>query len=255
MCYILAMPNKYWPAGVTVNILGIMINLRKSEDRGHANHGWLDTRFTFSFARYYDPEFMGFRSLRVLNDDRISPGAGFGEHPHDNMEIITYVLDGSLAHRDSTGSVSVITPGLVQRMSAGTGITHSEFNASKTDSLHLLQIWIEPDTMNIEPGYEEKSFETTDKLNRLRLIASPDGRDGSTTIRQDALVYATVLEQGGAVEYRPETGRHQWLHIATGDAELNGTPVSAGDGAAISDETLINLTGIERAELLLFDLD
>ena len=232
-----------------------MITLRKSEDRGHANHGWLDTRFTFSFARYYDPEFMGFRSLRVLNDDRIDPGAGFGEHPHENMEIITYVLDGSLAHRDSTGSVSVLTPGVVQRMSAGTGITHSEYNASKTEPLHLLQIWIEPDTKGIAPGYEEKQFSEADKLNRLLLITSPDGRHGSVTIRQDARVYATVLEQGGMVEHRPEADRHVWVHVVTGSAELNGTRVSGGDGAAISGESTIRLEGFDGAEILLFDLN
>jgi redox-sensitive bicupin YhaK (pirin superfamily) len=232
-----------------------MITLRKSEDRGSANFGWLDTRYTFSFSRYYDPEFMGFRTLRVINDDRVAPGSGFGEHPHADMEIITVVLDGALHHRDSTGSESIITPGVVQKMSAGTGIRHSEFNASTTDPLHLLQIWIEPDTNGIRPGYEEKSFGPSDWDNRLGLVASPDGRDGSLKIQQDAIVCATRLSRGGVVDYTPESGRHLWIHVATGEVRLNDLEMSAGDGAAVSGESALRLEGVRDALVLLFDLD
>lgn len=231
-----------------------MIRLRKSEERGSADFGWLDTKYTFSFAGYYDPEHTGFRTLRVLNDDRVAPGGGFGEHPHADMEIITLVLDGSLEHRDSTGGASVITPGVVQRMSAGKGIRHSEFNASKTEPLHLLQIWIEPDTKGIEPAYEEKSFEPSAWENRLGLIASPDGGNGSTTIRQDARVYATRLSPGSSVEYRPDENRYLWIHVATGRARLNGIDVSAGDGAAVSGEPSVRLEGEEDSLVLVFDL-
>jgi redox-sensitive bicupin YhaK (pirin superfamily) len=232
-----------------------MIRLRKSEDRGSANFGWLDTRYTFSFSGYYDPEFTGFRTLRVLNDDRIAPGSGFGEHPHEDMEIITIVLEGALHHRDSTGSESIITPGVVQRMSAGTGIRHSEFNASTTDPLHLLQIWIEPDTKGIRPGYDEKSFEPSDWDNRLGLIASPDGKDGSLLIRQNVAVYATRLSPGRAVEYKPEDGRDQWIQVATGEVRLNDLEMSSGDGAAVSGESVLRLEGVRDALVLVFDLD
>lgn len=231
-----------------------MIKLRKSEDRGSANFGWLDTRYTFSFSGYYDPEYTGFRTLRVINDDRVAPGAGFGEHPHRDMEIITFVLEGSLKHRDSTGGESIITPGVVQRMSAGTGVTHSEFNASKTEPLHLLQIWIEPDTKGIQPGYEEKSFDPSEWDNKLSPIASPGGKDGSLKIRQDAAVYAARLSKYGAVEYAPEDGRFLWIHVATGDVRLNDLVLSAGDGAAVSEEPVVRLSGVKDSLVLLFDL-
>jgi redox-sensitive bicupin YhaK (pirin superfamily) len=230
-----------------------MIQIRRAEERGHANHGWLDTHFTFSFADYYDPRFMGFRSLRVINDDTIAPGRGFGTHGHRDMEIITYVLEGALEHRDSMGTGSVIHPGDVQRMSAGTGVRHSEVNGSKTAPVHLLQIWIEPERDGIEPSYEEKAF-TEEKRNRLRLIASRDGRDGSLTIHQDVSIYAAVLEGGREVTHRIAPERHAWVHIAHGSVLLDGHLLRAGDGAAVSHERSIVLVGEEHAEVLLFDL-
>jgi redox-sensitive bicupin YhaK (pirin superfamily) len=231
-----------------------MIRVRKSDERGHANYGWLNTRYTFSFAGYYDPDHVGFRTLRVLNDDVIDPGQGFGSHPHQDMEIITYVLEGALAHKDSTGGGSVIGPGDVQRMSAGTGIVHSEFNHSQTERVHLLQIWIDPDTMGIEPGYEQKTFTEDDKRGRLRLIASPDGGDASVTIRQDALLYASSLDEGEDVKYDIAPGRHAWIHVATGSIRLNGHRLNGGDGAAVSDEPNITLSGVHLGDVLLFDL-
>ncbi len=231
-----------------------MIRLRKAEDRGHADHGWLDTWHTFSFADYYDPEHMGFRALRVINDDVVAPGRGFGTHPHRDMEIVTYVLEGALAHKDSMGNASTIVPGEVQRMSAGTGVLHSEFNHSKTDRVHLLQIWILPSRTGLAPSYEQTFFPDEEKLGRLRLVASPDGADGSVTIHQDARLYATLLEPGQEVAHELAPGRHAWVHVARGKASLNGQALAAGDGAAVSAEERLVLRGDGRAEVLLFDL-
>lgn len=231
-----------------------MIQVRRAEERGHANHGWLDTNFTFSFANYYDPRYMGFRSLRVINDDRIAGGGGFGTHGHRDMEIVTYILEGALEHRDSMGTGSVIRAGDVQRMSAGAGVQHSEFNGSKTDPAHLLQIWILPEEDGIEPAYEEKAFSDEEKRNRLRLIASRDGRDGSLTIHQDASILATVLENGNEVTHELEPNRHAWVHVARGSARLNGKRLEAGDGAAVSGERSLSLVGEDAAEVLVFDL-
>jgi quercetin 2,3-dioxygenase len=230
-----------------------MINIRKAEDRGHFNHGWLDTYHTFSFADYYDPEQMGFRALRVINDDRVEPGIGFGTHPHRDMEIITYVLDGELAHKDSMGNGSIIRPGEVQRMSAGTGVRHSEMNPSPAQWLHLLQIWIVPDRTGITPSYEQKMFEPAERQGRLRLVASPDGADGSVTIHQDVRLYASLLD-GEEVSHALDKGRHAWLHVARGNAVVNGIELKAGDGAAISDEQSLTIKG-DGAEVLLFDLN
>ncbi len=232
-----------------------MIILRKSQARGHANHGWLDSYHTFSFASYYDPAHMGFSSLRVINDDRIAPGAGFGTHGHNDMEIVTYVLDGALEHKDSMGNGSVIVPGDVQRMSAGTGITHSEYNASKTEPGHFLQIWILPNQTGVTPSYEQVHFSEADKRGRLRLIASPDGRDGAVTIHQDASVYATVLHAGDAVSHVLMPGRKAYVHVARGEAQINGQPLADGDGARVIDEHHISLSTGSKAEILLFDLD
>jgi redox-sensitive bicupin YhaK (pirin superfamily) len=230
-----------------------MITIRKAEDRGHFNHGWLDTFHTFSFADYYDPRNMGFRALRVINDDRVEPGAGFGTHPHRDMEIITYVLDGELAHKDSMGNGSTIRPGEVQRMSAGTGVRHSEANPSPAQWLHLLQIWILPDRNGITPSYEQKYFEPAERQGRLRLVASPDGAEGSVSIHQDVRLYATLLDDGQEVAHAFDSGRHGWLHVARGSANVNGIELGAGDGAAISDEAKIAIRG--QGEVLLFDLN
>jgi redox-sensitive bicupin YhaK (pirin superfamily) len=231
-----------------------MIQIRKSEERGHANHGWLDTYFTFSFADYYDREHVQFRTLRVLNDDRIAAGAGFPEHPHRDMEIITYVLEGGLAHRDSMGNGSVIRPGDVQYMSAGTGVTHSEFNASRTEPAHLLQIWMLPEKKGLKPVYGQKNFDDSEKRGKLRLVASPDGREGSVTIRQDNELYATVLGKGESVRHELRPERHAYAQVARGSVKLNGKELQEGDGAAISDEKAVELTGMKDAEVLLFDL-
>ena len=230
-----------------------MIARRAANERGHANHGWLDTYHSFSFADYYNPEFTKFRTLRVLNDDTIAPGGGFGTHGHDNMEIVTYVLDGALEHKDSMGTGSVLRPGDVQRMTAGTGVTHSEFNHSNTDPLKLLQIWIFPEQSGLTPSYEEKHFPESEKQDRLRLIVSPDGVDGSLTIHQDARIYAAILNPGKSVEYRADPGRHLWVQIAKGSISLSGEQLSVGDGAAVSEESLISLEG--DGEILLFDLN
>ena len=231
-----------------------MIRLRKATDRGHADHGWLDTWHTFSFADYYDPEHMGFRALRVINDDVVAPGRGFGTHPHRDMEIVTYVLEGALAHEDSMGNASTIVPGEVQRMSAGTGVLHSEFNHSRTDRVHLLQIWLLPDRTGIAPSYEQTLFPDEEKRGRLRLVASPDGADGSVMIHQDARLYATLLAPGEEVSHPLAPGRHAWVHVARGKASLNGRPLEAGDGAAVSAEERLTLRGDGQAEVLLFDL-
>jgi quercetin 2,3-dioxygenase len=231
-----------------------MIQIRRADERGHADHGWLDTNHTFSFADYYDPRFMGFRSLRVINDDRVAAGRGFGTHGHRDMEIISYVLEGALEHRDSLGTGSVLRPGDVQRMSAGTGVRHSEFNGSSTEPVHFLQIWIEPARRGVVPGYEEKRFSDDEKRNALRLIASRDGRDGSLRIEQDVSVYATVLDPGREVTHTLDAGRHVWVQVARGSAVLDGELLEAGDGVAISDERSIALVGETEAEVLLFDL-
>src|SRR5688500_5562522 len=231
-----------------------MISVRRSGERGHANHGWLDTYHTFSFADYYDRGHMGFGPLRVINEDFVAAGQGFPTHAHREMEIITYVLEGQLAHKDSLGTGSVIRPGDVQRMSAGTGVRHSEFNPSASDPLHLLQIWIEPNRMGVAPSYEEKAFNDDDKRNRLRLVASPDGRDGSVTIHQDALVYAGVIEEGREAVYPLGQGRRAWIQVARGRVSINGQGLEQGDGAAVTDERALTVTGKERAEIILFDL-
>jgi hypothetical protein len=233
-----------------------MIQLRRSSERGHADHGWLNTFHTFSFADYFAESFMGFRSLRVINEDWVKPGMGFGTHGHRDMEIITYVLEGELAHKDSMGNGSSIKPGEVQRMSAGTGVRHSEFNHSKKDWVHLLQIWLLPQRDGITPSYEQKTFSDADKKGKLRLIASPDSSDGSVKIHQDARVYAAVLSKDDKVEHKFQPNRYGWLHVAKGEVLLNGEKLVAGDGAAISQEDLVQIAGgdTERSEVLLFDL-
>jgi redox-sensitive bicupin YhaK (pirin superfamily) len=231
-----------------------MILVRKSNDRGHADHGWLDSRFTFSFADYYDPQHVQFRTLRVMNDDRIAGGGGFPTHPHRDMEIVTYVLEGALAHKDSMGNGSVIKPGDVQYMSAGTGVAHSEFNASDSDTAHLYQIWMFPDRRGYKPVYDQKHFSDADKRGKLRLVVSPDGRDGSVEIRQDNELYATLLAPGESVEHALKPDRHAYVQVARGSVTLNGAQLDAGDGAAVSAEKSLQLTGVNDAEVLLFDL-
>ena len=231
-----------------------MIQVRKSNDRGHADHGWLDSHHTFSFADYYDPAAMGFRALRVINEDRVAPAQGFGTHGHRDMEILSYVLDGGLAHKDSSGGGGVIRPGDVQRMSAGTGVMHSEFNASRTDPVHFLQIWLVPDRRGIAPGYEQKTFPPEQRQGQLRLIASPDAADGSLKIHQDARVYTTLLGKGDSVTHALAPGRHAWVQVARGKIRLGDVTLSAGDGAAISEESSLRLTADEPSEVLLFDL-
>jgi len=230
------------------------ISIRPARDRGHANHGWLDTLHTFSFADYRDPRHMGWGPLRVINEDRVAPATGFPTHAHRDMEIITYVLEGALEHRDSLGTGSVIRPGEVQRMTAGTGVRHSEYNASKTEAVHLLQIWIEPARTGLPPGYEQKTFSDADKRGRLRLIASSDGREGSVTINQDAAVYATVLAPEQRVTHTLARRRRGWLQVARGALTLNGQTLAHGDGAAIEGAQALEVQGIEPAEALLFDL-
>lgn len=231
-----------------------MITRRASQERGHTQLPWLDSRHTFSFDRYYDPRYMGFRALRVINEDWIQPGQGFGMHPHRDMEIITYVLSGTLEHRDSLGTGSIIYPGDGQRMTAGTGIRHSEYNPSQTEPVHLLQIWILPQQRGLEPGYEQKQFPMERKRNRWCLIASEDGRDGSVTVHQDVSVLVTILESGRQLDYSLNANRHAWLQVARGAVTLNGVPLDQGDGAAISDENRLELGATQPAELLLFDL-
>jgi redox-sensitive bicupin YhaK (pirin superfamily) len=231
-----------------------MIRVRKAYERGHFDHGWLDTHHTFSFARYYDPRHMGFRALRVINEDRVAPGTGFGTHPHEDMEIVTYVLDGALAHRDSLGTGSTIRPGELQRMTAGTGITHSEFNPSETEPVHLYQIWLLPEREGLEPSYEQKAFPEEERHNRLQLVASPNGRDGSLTILQDARLYLASLDGGREVTHEVSPGRHAWLQVLRGGVGLNGLKLSAGDGAAVSDESSLAINADGPSEVLLFDL-
>jgi len=231
-----------------------MLTIRRSDDRGHLNHGWLDTYHTFSFDQYYDPAHMHFRSLRVINEDRVGPGKGFPTHSHRDMEIITYILAGALEHRDSMGNGSVIRPGDVQRMSAGTGVAHSEFNPSPSESVHLLQIWIMPRARHLSPSYEQKAFPEGERRNRLRLVASEDGRDGSVTIQQDARLYAGILDGDTTIEHVLAEGRYGWLQLARGNVELNGHNMTQGDGAAISDERSLKIVVSAEAEVLLFDL-
>ena len=231
-----------------------MMTVRKANERGHAEHGWLDSRHTFSFADYYDPKHMGFRALRVINEDRVAPGEGFGRHGHRDMEIISYVLEGGLEHRDSMGTGAVIRPGDVQRMSAGTGVVHSEYNASRQEPVHFLQIWIQPDQRGIAPSYEQKTFSQEDKAGRLRLVASPDGGDGSVSLHADARLFAGVFAAGEAVEHALAPGRHAWVHVVRGRARVNGAELAAGDAVALSEERTVRIEGIDGGEVLVFDL-
>ena len=232
-----------------------MITIRPSKQRGGGgDHGWLNTRHSFSFDTYYDPRFMGFRSLRVINEDVVQPGHGFPMHPHRDMEIITYVLEGALEHQDSLGTGSVIRPGDGQRMSAGKGIRHSEKNPSLSDPAHLLQIWILPERPGLEPSYEQKAFPEEEKRGKLRLIAAPGGEDDSVTIHQDAKLYVSLLEPGEEVSHQLGKGRHAWLQVAKGTVDLDGNSLTQGDGAAISNEQKLSVKGLESAEILLFDL-
>jgi len=232
----------------------IMLELRKAQERGHADLGWLDSYHSFSFADYHDPQHMSFGALRVINDDRINVGGGFGTHGHRDMEIITYVLDGELAHKDSMGNGSVIRPGDVQRMSAGKGVMHSEFNHAPDRTTHLLQIWIEPNVRGISPGYEEKHFDPAEKRGRMRLIASPDGQDGSISIHQDAKVYAGLFDGAERADVALAAGRRAYLHVARGEATVNGVALAAGDALKLTDATKIEVSQGQHAEVLLFDL-
>ncbi|HEX2603850.1 MAG TPA: pirin family protein [Oxalicibacterium sp.] len=231
-----------------------MLEIRKSEDRGHANHGWLDARHTFSFASYYDEEHMGFGPLRVINEDRVAAGKGFGTHGHRDMEIITYVLEGEVAHRDSMGNGSTIRPGDVQRMSAGTGVQHSEFNPSPVNKTHLLQIWIEPNQRGVTPSYEEKRFPEEDKRGRLRLIASPDGENGSVRMHQDAKLYVGLFDNDEAARLPLAAGRRAFVHIARGEVEVNGIALKAGDALKATDVAELSIGRGKGAEVLVFDL-
>ncbi len=230
-----------------------MLIRRPANERGHANHGWLDSHHTFSFANYHDPRFMGFRSLRVINDDRVSAGAGFPTHPHRDMEIVSYVVEGALEHKDSMGNGSVIRPGDVQRMSAGTGVRHSEYNPSKQEGVRFLQIWIQPDVRGLEPSYEQKNF-LDERRGNLRLVASPDGQHDSVKLHQDARIYASVLEASETVTHAIGKDRHVWLQIVDGAVIVNGTFLGAGDGAALSEEASLKITAKQPAHFLLFDL-
>jgi quercetin 2,3-dioxygenase len=230
------------------------VEIRRAKERGHAQHGWLESYHTFSFADYYDEKFMGFGDLRVINEDRVQPGRGFGTHAHRDMEIVSYVLDGQLQHRDSLGTGSIIRPGEVQRMTAGTGITHSEFNPSRDDLLHFLQIWILPARAGLEPGYEQKAFPLKERQGALRLVASTDGRDGSVTLHQDVSLYATLLDDEERVRYAIPRGRATWIHVAQGTVELNGTQLDAGDAAAFREDGTVDVVGREWADVLIFDL-
>jgi quercetin 2,3-dioxygenase len=231
-----------------------MITIRHSDERGGGDFGWLKTQHTFSFDRYHDPRFMGFRSLRVINEDFVAGGQGFPMHPHRDMEIITYLLEGAIEHKDSLGNGSIIRPGDGQRMSAGTGVRHSEGNASTTDAAHLLQIWILPDRNGHKPGYEQKSFPEAEKRGKFRLIAGPDGKDGSVTIHQDARLYVSLLDPGQEVKHELADGRYAWLQVAKGSVEVNGKTLKQGDGAAVSEERQLVVKGVSDAEVLLFDL-
>lgn len=231
-----------------------MITLRRAKDRFHTRIGWLDSWHTFSFGEHFDPSQLGFHRLRVINDDTVQPGKGFGAHSHRDMEILSYVLEGALQHRDSSGGGGVIRPGDVQRMSAGSGVVHSEFNASAQEPVHFLQIWIEPEKTGIAPGYEQKTFPLEERTGKLRLLASRDAREGSVRIHQDASVYGAILDAGQRASLVLAPGRSGWVHVARGKAHVSGQKLQAGDGAAISGEREVNLEGLESAELLLFDL-
>jgi quercetin 2,3-dioxygenase len=231
-----------------------MLQLRSADQRGHFDHGWLDTYHTFSFSEYYDPAQMGFRSLRVINEDRVAPGQGFGMHGHRDMEIVTLVLAGALEHRDSLGNGEVLRPGELQHMSAGTGIRHSEFNPSPDVPVHLYQIWLLPNARNLTPSYSQKAFPDTEKHNRLRLVASPEGREGSLTIHQDANLYLANLDEGASVTHSLAPGRAAWLQVLRGEVTLNAQPLRAGDGAALTDEHALSVKASRPAEILLFDL-
>ena len=231
-----------------------MIKLRRGNERGGGDFGWLNTKHTFSFSDYYDPSWMGFRSLRVINEDYVAPSSGFPTHPHSDMEIITYVLEGELEHKDSLGTGSVILPGDGQRMTAGRGIRHSEYNPSPAERVHLYQIWILPEKKSLEPSYEQKSFPAEEKQGKLRLIASPDAKDGSVKINQDARLYVTLLKPGEEVAHDFGKKRHGWLQVAKGSVEVNGQKLEQGDGAAISDEPKLTIKGAKDSEVLLFDL-
>ena len=231
-----------------------MMIKRPAAERGHAQHGWLDSHHTFSFADYHDPKHMGFQSLRVINDDRVAPGQGFGTHAHRDMEILSYVLEGALEHKDSMGTGSIIRPGDVQRMSAGTGVRHSEFNASKSDPVHFLQIWLMPRANGLAPGYEQKAFTIAERQGRLRVFASPDGRDGSVTVQADVVLHGGLFDRGESFELRLAPGRHAWVHVASGNVRVNGEDLHEGDGAALSLEGAVRLEGIDHAEVLVFDL-
>ena len=230
------------------------MKIRRSNERGHAQHGWLDSHHTFSFADYYDPKAMGFRALRVINEDRVIAGEGFPTHSHQNMEIISYVLEGALEHKDSIGTNGVIKPGDVQRMSAGTGVRHSEYNGSKEEGVHFLQIWIVPDKAGHAPSYEQKTFGDDDKRGKLRLVASPNGQSGSVTIHQDARLYAGLFGAGEKATYELKPGRGAWIHVARGELTVNGEKLVAGDAAAIETSGKIELAGTTGGEVLLFDL-
>ncbi|MGE3410270.1 MAG: pirin family protein [Pirellulales bacterium] len=228
--------------------------MRRADERGFFDHGWLRTHHTFSFGEYHDPAFMRFRSLRVMNEDYVAPGQGFGMHPHRDMEIVTYVLSGELEHQDSMGHGEVLRPGEFQRMSAGTGIRHSEFNPSPDVPVHLYQVWLLPRERGLEPGYEQKAFPVDEKQGRLRIVASPDGREGSLTINQDARIYLATLDAGQRITHELAPGRHAWLQLLRGALDLNGKAMAAGDGAAMSDETVLSLSATSPAEVMLFDL-
>lgn len=231
-----------------------MITLRQSRERGHFDHGWLNTFHTFSFDQYYDPRYMGFRTLRVINEDFVAAGRGFPMHAHRDMEIITYILEGALQHEDSMGNGSIIRPGDVQRMTAGTGVRHSEKNALSEDRVHLLQIWILPDTVGLEPGYEQKAFTEDERRGQLRLIASNDGRDGSVTVRQDVSLFASILDAGESVKYDMDQTRYGWIQVARGAVSVNEQRAGQGDGAIAIGESSLEIVAEEPAEFLLFDL-
>ena len=231
-----------------------MITVRKAEERGSGHHGWLTTHHTFSFANYYDPKQMGFRDLRVINEDTVQPGQGFGTHHHDNMEIISIVMEGALAHRDSTGGDGVLRRGEVQRMSAGTGVVHSEFNGSDSEPVHFFQIWILPQKRGLQPGYEQKLIPLEERRGRLRLLVAPGGTDGALDIHQDVRLFSAILDQGQSVEHSLAPGRGAWIQVAKGSIDVNGKKLDRGDGAAIENEPTIAITANESSEFLLFDL-
>ncbi|MBX3425745.1 MAG: pirin family protein [Pirellulales bacterium] len=231
-----------------------MLQLRRSNERGHYDHGWLNTYHTFSFGEYHDPKFMGFRPLRVMNEDCVSPGEGFGTHPHRDMEIVSYVLEGALEHRDSMGNGEVLSPGEFQRNTAGTGITHSEFNPSAKDLLHFYQIWLFPEKKGLPPSYEQKGFPVEERLNRLCLVAAPDGADGALMIHQDARIFLSQLEAGQSLEHPIAAGRYAWLQVLRGQVTANGEALTTSDGAAVSDERALRITAEAPAEIMLFDL-